>query len=210
MATLDSVKVRDYMTTKLVTFRPDMEVMHAVHTLVEKGISGAPVVDAKGNLVGVLSQRDCLEVALTAAQDTCIAGPVAQYMSEKPQTVDPETNLTQLATMFCTAPFRRYPVIEKGISVFFVVIRQPPRSTQSRSSAASDVYKRQAQDTCIAGPVAQYMSEKPQTVDPETNLTQLATMFCTAPFRRYPVIENGQLVGQISRSDVLRAISQMC
>eukprot|EP00611_Tribonema_gayanum_P006159 TRINITY_DN15455_c0_g1_i1.p1 TRINITY_DN15455_c0_g1~~TRINITY_DN15455_c0_g1_i1.p1 ORF type:complete len:174 (+),score=7.64 TRINITY_DN15455_c0_g1_i1:45-524(+) len=83
MATLDSVKVRDYMTTKLVTFRPDMEVMHAVHTLVEKGISGAPVVDAKGNLVGVLSQRDCLEVALTAAQDTCIAGPVAQYMSEK-------------------------------------------------------------------------------------------------------------------------------
>ncbi|WP_293368647.1 CBS domain-containing protein [Nevskia sp.] len=133
MATLDSVKVRDYMTTKLVTFRPDMEVMHAVHTLVEKGISGAPVVDAKGNLLGVLSQRDCLEVALTAAQDSCIAGPVAQYMSEKPV-----------------------------------------------------------------------------TVDPETNLTQLATMFCTAPFRRYPVIENGQLVGQISRSDVLRAISQMC
>ncbi|WP_293387397.1 CBS domain-containing protein [Nevskia sp.] len=133
MATLDSVKVRDYMTTKLVTFRPDMEVMHAVHTLVEKGISGAPVVDAKGNLVGILSQRDCLEVALTAAQDTCIAGPVAQYMSEKPV-----------------------------------------------------------------------------TVDPETNLTQLATMFTTAPFRRYPVIENGQLVGQISRSDVLRAISHMC
>ncbi|WP_295687711.1 CBS domain-containing protein [uncultured Nevskia sp.] len=102
------------MTTKLVTFRPDMEVMHAVHTLVEKGISGAPVVDAKGNLVGILSQRDCLEVALTAAQDTCIAGPVAQYMSEKPVTVDPETNLTQLATMFTTAPFRRYPVIENG------------------------------------------------------------------------------------------------
>ena len=133
MATLDSVKVRDYMTTKLITFRPDMEVMHAVHTLVDKGISGAPVVDAQGNLVGVLSQRDCLEVALTAAQDTCIAGPVAQYMSGKPQ-----------------------------------------------------------------------------TVDPETNLTQLATMFCSAPFHRYPVIENGQLVGQISRSDVLRAISQMC
>jgi len=133
MATLDSVKVRDYMTTKLVTFRPDMEVMHAVHTLVEKGISGAPVVDASGKLIGVLSQRDCLEVALTAAQDTCIAGPVAQFMSENPQ-----------------------------------------------------------------------------TVDPDMNLTQLATMFTTAPFRRYPVIEHGQLVGQISRSDVLRAISQMC
>ncbi|HET7797046.1 CBS domain-containing protein [Nevskia sp.] len=114
MATLDSVKVREYMTTKLVTFTPDMEVMQAVHTLVEKGISGAPVLDAKGNLVGMLSQRDCLDIALVAAQDSCIAGPVAQFMSSSPVTVDPDTNLTQLATMFTTAPFRRYPVIENG------------------------------------------------------------------------------------------------
>lgn len=114
MASLDSVKVRDFMTTDLVTFRPDMEVMHAVHTLVDKGISGAPVVDASGRLIGMFSQRDCLEVALTAAQDTCIAGPVAQFMSEQPKTVDPDMNLTQLATMFTTAPFRRYPVLEAG------------------------------------------------------------------------------------------------
>lgn len=114
MATLDSVKVRDYMSTKLVTFRPDMEVMQAVHTLVEKGISGAPVLDQDGHLVGMLSQRDCLSIALIAAQDTCVAGPVAQFMSTKPVTVDPDTNLTQLATMFTTAPFRRYPVVENG------------------------------------------------------------------------------------------------
>lgn len=114
MATLDSVRVRDYMTTKLVTFTPDMEVMQAVHTLVEKGISGAPVLDDQGTLVGMLSQRDCLEIALIAAQDTCIAGPVRQFMSTKTVTVDPDTNLTQLATMFTTAPFRRYPVVEHG------------------------------------------------------------------------------------------------
>ena len=93
-------------------FFPSLAMLYFVAPL--WGFTSMLWVVATQNLVGVLSQRDCLEVALTAAQDTCIAGPVAQYMSEKPQTVDPETNLTQLATMFCTAPFRRYPVIENG------------------------------------------------------------------------------------------------
>jgi len=100
------------MTTKLITFTPDMEVMNAVHQLVKHGFSGAPVLDADGKLVGMLSQRDCLQVALIAAQDTCVAGPVRQFMSTHIVTVDPDTNLTQLASMFTTAPFRRYPVIE--------------------------------------------------------------------------------------------------
>ncbi|HEX4872616.1 MAG TPA: CBS domain-containing protein, partial [Nevskiaceae bacterium] len=75
MASLDSVTVRDYMATRLVTFSPDMEVMAATHQLVKTGHSGAPVVDAEGRLVGMLSERDCLKVALIAAQDTCVAGP---------------------------------------------------------------------------------------------------------------------------------------
>lgn len=114
MATLDSVQVRDYMTTDLVTFTPDMEVMQAVHTLVEKGISGAPVLDHDGRLVGMLSQRDCLSIALVAAQDSCTAGPVRQFMSTRIITVEPDTNLTQLASMFTSSPFRRYPVLADG------------------------------------------------------------------------------------------------
>lgn len=131
MATLDSVRVRDYMSTRLVSFHPDMEVMQAVHTLVEKGISGAPVLDQDGRLVGMLSQRDCLSIALIAAQDTCVAGPVAQFMSTNPVTVDPDTNLTQLASMFTTAPFRRYPVVENG-----KVVGQISRSDVLRAISA--------------------------------------------------------------------------
>ncbi|MDI3258632.1 MAG: CBS domain-containing protein [Sinobacteraceae bacterium] len=114
MATLDSVKVRDYMTTKLITFTPDMEVMAAVNLLVKHGISGAPVLDKNGKLVGMLSERDCLQIAFIAAQDTCVAGPVSQLMSKNVVTVDPDMNLTQLAGMFSSQPYRRYPVVENG------------------------------------------------------------------------------------------------
>ena len=60
MAKLDSVSVRDYMTTQLVTLTPTMEVMAAINQLVKTRISGAPVVDAQGNLV--LSFRNLNEV----------------------------------------------------------------------------------------------------------------------------------------------------
>lgn len=114
MATLDSVRVKDYMSTKLITFTPDTEVMRAVNTLVQHGIAGAPVLDKGGNLVGMFSERDCLSVALVASQDTCIAGPVSQFMSTKVVTVDPEMTLMQLATMFVAQSFRRYPVLQNG------------------------------------------------------------------------------------------------
>lgn len=134
MATLETVTVRDYMSTRLMTFTPEMEVMNAVHQLVKSGHSGAPVVDAEGKLVGMLSERDCMSIAMVAAQDTCVAGPVSRYMSSKVETVSSEMSLTQLATLFIN----------------------------------------------------------------------------NSHFRRYPVVDGGKLVGQISRSDVLRAISHCC
>lgn len=114
MAKLDSVSVRDYMTSQLVKLTPQMEVMAAVNQLVKHRISGAPVVDAQGNLVGMLSEMDCMQVGLIAAEDTCVAGPVSQFMRSNVVTVSPDDSLTQLAQLFLSKPFRRYPVMENG------------------------------------------------------------------------------------------------
>lgn len=50
MSNLGTVAVRNYMTTKLMTFSPNMEVMTALRLLVKHGHSGAPVVDETGTL----------------------------------------------------------------------------------------------------------------------------------------------------------------
>jgi CBS domain-containing protein len=115
MPSLDAVRVRDYMATQLMTFSPDTEVMSAVHQLVNSGHSGAPVVDAQGRLIGMLSEKDCLNIAMVAAQDTCVAGPVSQYMSRDVRTVGSDLSITQLATLFLNnSHFRRYPVVDEG------------------------------------------------------------------------------------------------
>ena len=116
MAKLDSVTVREYMTPvdKLVKLAPHTEVMSAINQLVKHHISGAPVVDGDGQLVGMLSEMDCMQVGLIAAEDSCVAGPVSQFMKSNVVSVSPEDSLTQLAQLFFTKNFRRYPVIDNG------------------------------------------------------------------------------------------------
>ena len=59
-----SCLVKDYMTRTLITFTPEMDVLDAVHLLVQHRIAGAPVVDDHGSLTGMLSELDCMRVAL--------------------------------------------------------------------------------------------------------------------------------------------------
>ena len=109
---LQSVAVKDYMSAHLVTVTPDMDVLRAIHTLVENRISGAPVIDDHGNLVGIISERDCLKVALHAGYHSEYGGKVSEYMTREVKTVDADTSIVDLARMFLHNAPRRYPVMD--------------------------------------------------------------------------------------------------
>jgi CBS domain-containing protein len=111
---LSSISVKDYMTAKPVTFTTDMDVLDAIHLLIEREISGAPVVDKLGNVVGMLSERDCLKVALNASYYAEKGGKVSEFMSQDVKTVDINASLVDIARMFLSAPFKRYPVMRDG------------------------------------------------------------------------------------------------
>lgn len=111
---LRSVLVKDYMSANLVTFTPQMDVLNAIQMLVEHRISGAPVVDETGNLVGILSQKDCLKVALDASYHGEWGGRVSEFMSRNAKTVEGETSILEVAEMFMNEEYRRYPVMEEN------------------------------------------------------------------------------------------------
>ena len=111
---LKSCLVRDYMAGHLVTFKPDMEVMDAIHELVKQRIAGAPVIDDKGDLVGMLSELDCMKVALNAGYYGDWGGPVADYMSTSVESVDADMNIVDLAQKFLDSGFRRFPVLRNN------------------------------------------------------------------------------------------------
>jgi CBS domain-containing protein len=102
------------MAGHLVTFKPDMEVMDAIHELVKQRIAGAPVIDDKGDLVGMLSELDCMKVALNAGYYGDWGGPVADYMSTSVESVDADMNIVDLAQKFLESGFRRFPVLRNN------------------------------------------------------------------------------------------------
>jgi len=109
---LKSALVKNYMSGKLVTFTPDTDVLDAIHELLQHRIAGAPVVDDHGNLVGMLSEFDCMKVVLTAGYYGEPGGPVSDLMATDVKTVDANMSIIDLAERFMESGFRRYPVIK--------------------------------------------------------------------------------------------------
>lgn len=109
---LKSALVKDYMSGKLVTFSPHTDVLDAIHELVRHRIAGAPVVDDHGNLVGMLSEFDCMKVVLTAGYHNEPGGPVADLMARDVKTVNADMSVIDLAQLFMESGFRRYPVVK--------------------------------------------------------------------------------------------------
>lgn len=107
-------RIKTYMSRQLVTLTPDMEINRAMHLLIDNHISGAPVLDAAGNLIGMLSQKDCLKAALHASYYREWGDTVADYMSRDLQTLDAELDLVEAAEAFLASCFRRFPVMSEG------------------------------------------------------------------------------------------------
>jgi len=110
----ESKTAKKAMSRGLVTLTPDMDVLEALRILVEQRISGAPVVDQIGNLVGMLTERDCMQIALGAGYHSEDGGRVENFMTCSVVTVDANTPVTEIAERFATSNFRRLPVMEQG------------------------------------------------------------------------------------------------
>lgn len=114
---LRSVKVQDYMATNLISFSPETQLFDAIRALQEYGISGAPVVDAEGRLLGMLSELDCLKAILTQTyheEEMGSGGHVADYMTPRVDTVPYDADLTEVSRRFMELGRRRLPVVHLG------------------------------------------------------------------------------------------------
>ena len=134
-----AAKARDYMTRHLITLTPDMEVMHAVGIFVERQISGAPVLDATGNLVGMLSEKDCMRVALSAKYYGEWGGRVAEYMHAPVATIDADMPIVEVAQLFAEREYRRYPVLEDARLVGQISRSDVLRALQQLAGTTADL-----------------------------------------------------------------------
>jgi predicted transcriptional regulator len=129
------ILVSDYMTKKLITFNPGDSLVHVINLLIKNKISGGPVVNDKNELIGIISEGDCMK-----------------HISD---------------SKYYNMPMDSDNTVEKNM--------------------ASEV----------------------ETIDKNMNIFDAATKFISSKRRRFPIVENGKLIGQISQKDVLKAALKM-
>ena len=106
--------IERYMTRDPLTLPPDMEINRAAAFLVEHDISGAPVVDGQGALVGILTAKDCFRAVLHASYHQELGGDVAGYMTAPVETLETGLDIIAAAERFIATPYRRFPVMQDG------------------------------------------------------------------------------------------------
>lgn len=114
---LDSLIVKDYMVSAMITVQPDVDIVEAAQTLQEYRLSGVPVVDDHKRLVGFLSEKDCLHTILSAVYNQDYGDLVSDRMTSEIKTVHPTDNITDVAERFLKDGVRMYPVLDKDVLV---------------------------------------------------------------------------------------------
>ena len=133
--TEEQILVADYMTTKLITFKPEQSIHDVITTLTKYKISGGPVVNEKNELIGIISETDCIK-----------------HIAE---------------SKYYNMPMDRNHTVEKN------------------------------------------MVSEVETIDKNMNIFDAANKFINSKRRRFPIVENGKLIGQISQKDILKAALKM-
>ena len=109
--------VTNYMAKHLITFRPDDEIGDVISKLKDNQISGAPVLNDRNELVGIISEQDCLRVVLDSVYHNQPVSKhfVKDYMQKDIISVSVESDVVDVANMFLKHGFGRFPVVKDGI-----------------------------------------------------------------------------------------------
>ena len=108
-----TIVARDIMVTKLVTLSPETDVFRGIEILVRHKISGAPVVNSSGSLLGIFSEKSCMQVLIDAAYENLPTNSVSAFMDTNPLTITENTSFLTIAQIFLNQPKRRLPVVKK-------------------------------------------------------------------------------------------------
>lgn len=104
-------ETKDIMSTDVVSVQPDTPVTRAVELLIENDITGLPVVEPSGRLVGIVTEKDLIGVL--CGQDAP-SGTARDYMTENVISFDEDDDIIAICECLISNHLRRVPILADG------------------------------------------------------------------------------------------------
>ena len=104
-------KARTVMTTNVISVNRQTEIYEAIKTMVENNITGLPVVNNDMSLVGVISEKDVLNLLYNIEDKP---GKVEDFMTKNPVYFNENDSLIDITEYFIENNFRRVPIVAEG------------------------------------------------------------------------------------------------
>ncbi len=113
------ILVEDYMTRKLVTFSPEQSILEVMESFAKHHISGGPVMDDNGFLVGIISEADCMKQISESRyfNQPILDKSVERFMTKNVETIPHDMSIFDAAGIFDRHNRRRLPVMKEGLLV---------------------------------------------------------------------------------------------
>ncbi len=113
------ILVSDYMTKKLVTFSPQQSILEVMEAFAKYKISGGPVLDDSGFLVGIVSEADCMKQISESRyfNQPILDKSVERFMTKNVETIPHDMTIFDAAGVFDRHNRRRLPVMRKDLLV---------------------------------------------------------------------------------------------
>ena len=111
---VESESVTKYMAKNLITFTPDTEIREVIDTLLAKRISGAPVLNSKNEVVGLIDDKDCLRILIDSVYYNLPNSKrtVEHYMTNVFKTISDKSDIIDVANLFLSSNFKRLLVTD--------------------------------------------------------------------------------------------------
>ena len=126
----------EIMNRSYVTIKSEQNITEVSKVIAENGLTGAPVVNDKGMLIGVISEKDCLKYLLDLKYYNSEDAPVSKYMSKTVMTIDESEKLMYMTELFIKNNYQLYPVIDedgllKGVITRSILFKELNKLSQT-------------------------------------------------------------------------------
>lgn len=192
--------MRLIMTQNVVSIKTSAKISEAIDKMKQSNLGGLPVVDDKGSIRAIITERDIVNLFANRASGT----QVSQLMSEEVVTALPKTTIFEAEKTMTTQGFRRLPIVSGGRVVGIITAMDIIRFFGS-----GEVFRYLRSGTIIQvlnNPALEIATKTVSTIGPDADIGQAAKVMREKSIGAVPVVEGEKLVGIITERDFFKII----